>query len=367
MPGKGTTDVMFALRMLMEKYRKGQRELHCVFVDLEKAYDRVPREELWYCTRKSGIAEKYVRLVQDMYEESKKVVRYAIGTTESFKVKVGLQQGSAPSPFLFTVIMDRLTDEVRRKPSWTMLFADDIVICEDTQTGKKWRGRLECWRYASERRGMKVSRSKTEYLCINGESYDETVKMEDTKVPRVKEFKYLGLMVQENGSCKREVKKREQAGWNGWRKVSGVIYDRRLPSRVKGNVYSSVVRQAMVYGLETVAVTKKQVEDMEVAEMKMLMFAMGVTRKEKIRNEYITGTIKVKRLGMKMRKGRLRWYGHVMRRDQEYVGRKMIEIELPGKRKRGRPKRRFLDVVKEDMGKLVRRRRTLKIGRFGER
>ena len=68
MPGKGTTDAMFALRMLMEKYRKGQRELHCVFVDLKKAYHRFPWEELWYCMRKSGIVEKYVQLVQDMYE-----------------------------------------------------------------------------------------------------------------------------------------------------------------------------------------------------------------------------------------------------------------------------------------------------------
>ena len=231
-----------------------------------------------------------------------------------------------------------------------MLFADDIVICKETR--KEVERRLEFWRYALERRGMKVSRSKTEYLCINGGNDDETVKMEDAKVPRVKKFKYLGLTVQESGSCEREVKKRVQAGWNGWRKVSGVICGRRLPARVKGKVYSSGVRPAMVYGLETVAVTKKQVEEMEVAEVKMLRFAMGVTKKDKIRNEHIRSTVKVERLGMKMREVRLRWYGHVMRRDQEYVGRKKMEMELPGKRRRGRPKKRFLDVVKKDMGEV---------------
>ena len=86
--------------------------------------------------------------------------------------------------------------------------------------------------------------------------------------------------------------------------------------------------------------------------MKMLRLAMGVTRNDKIRNEYVRGTVKVERLVMKMREGRLRWYGHVMRRDQEYIGKRVMEMELPGKRKRGRLKRRFLDVVKEDMGRV---------------
>ena len=81
--------------------------------------------------------------------------------------------------------MDRLTDEVRREPPWTMMFANDIVICEETR--EEVEQRLESWKYALERRGMKVSRSKTKYLCINGGNDDETVKMEDTKVPRVKE------------------------------------------------------------------------------------------------------------------------------------------------------------------------------------
>ena len=62
----------------------------------------------------------------------------------------------------------------------------------------------------------------------------------------------------------------------------------------------------MVYGIDTVAVTKKQVEEMKVAEIKMLRFAMGMTRKDKIRNEYIRGTVKVELLGMKMRENRLR-------------------------------------------------------------
>ena len=72
----------------------------------------------------------------------------------------------------------------------------------------------------------------------------------------------------------------------------------------------------MVYGFEMVVVTKKQVEEMEVTEMKMLRFAMGVTRKDKIRNKYIRGTVKVEWLGMKMRESRLRWYGHVMERPE---------------------------------------------------
>ena len=83
--------------------------------------------------RKLGIVEKYVQLVQDMYEGSETVVRCAVGTTKIFKVKIGLHQGAALSPFLFAVIMERLADEVRTEPPRTMLFADDIVICEETR------------------------------------------------------------------------------------------------------------------------------------------------------------------------------------------------------------------------------------------
>ena len=74
-----------------------------------------------------------------------------------------------------------------------------------------------------------------------------------------------------------------------------------------------------------------------------------MTRTDRIRNESIRGTAHVRCFGEKVREARLRWFGHVQRRDSEYIGRRMLELELPGKRSRGRPKRRFMDVVREDI------------------
>ena len=82
----------FALRMLTEEYKEGQKEFHCVFVEPERAYDRVSREELWFCMRESGLAVMTV-------------MRRPVGLTDGFKVEVGLHQGLELSPF--ALVMDR--------------------------------------------------------------------------------------------------------------------------------------------------------------------------------------------------------------------------------------------------------------------
>ena len=101
------------------------------------------------------MVEKYFKVVQDMYEDSVTTVRCAIGMTEGFKVEVGLHQGSALSPFLFAMVMDRLTDEVRQESPWNMMFVNDIVICRERK--ELVERSLERWRYALERRGIKFS------------------------------------------------------------------------------------------------------------------------------------------------------------------------------------------------------------------
>ena len=211
MPGKSTTDAIFCLRMLLEKWTKGQKAVHCAFIDLEKAYDRVPREELWECLQLAEISECYRRIIKDMCDGATTTVRSAAGLTEEFEVGVGLHQGPALSLFLFAIIKDKLTGDIRKGSPWDMLFAGDIVLSR--QNHRELEDDLETWINALERRDLKVSRSKTE--CLKAEDVDdgEELKLQGEKLKRAKNFKNLGSTVSSDGRCEEEVRRRIQAGW----------------------------------------------------------------------------------------------------------------------------------------------------------
>ena len=86
--------------------------------------------------------------------------------------------------------------------------------------------------------------------------------------------------------------------------------------------------------------------------MKMLRWSMGWTRKDRVRNDKIRKSTNVERMSVKTRESRLRWFGHVKRRDESYVGKRVLNLEVEGKRKRGRPKGRWVDLLKADMKEL---------------
>ena len=106
-------------------------------------------------------------------------------------------------------------------------------------------------------------------------------------------FKYHGAILAENGYLDAEMTHIIQSGWTNWKRVSGILCERRISLRVKEKVYKTVVRPAMVYGAETWAVKKAQEKKLDVAEMRMLRRMSGVTKLDRIRNERITGTTKV--------------------------------------------------------------------------
>ena len=121
---------------------------------------------------------------------------------------------------------------------------------------------------------------------------------------------------------------------------TGVLCDRRISLRVKGKVYKTVVRPAMVYGADTWVVKKAQEKKLDVAEIRMLRGMIRVTKLDRIRNEKIRGTTKLGEISNKVQESRLKWHGHVLRRKYKYVGKRVMGMGVSGKRRRGRPKRR---------------------------
>ena len=128
MPGKGTSDAIFILRQMQEKYLAKNKQLFFGFVDLEKAFDRVPREVIWWSMRKLGIEEWLIKLVQSMYCNARSRVRVGGAFSDEFNVTVGVHQGSVLSPLLFIIVLEALSCSFRVGCPLELLYADDLAI-----------------------------------------------------------------------------------------------------------------------------------------------------------------------------------------------------------------------------------------------
>ena len=97
-------------------------------MDLDKAFDRVPREVISWAMRKLGAEEWLVSAVMSMYTGAKTVVRTVYGNSKGFEVKVGMHQGSALSPLLFVIVMEAISREFRVALPYDTI-RDTILTC----------------------------------------------------------------------------------------------------------------------------------------------------------------------------------------------------------------------------------------------
>ena len=212
---------------------------------------------------------------------------------------------------------------------------------------------------------MRISRPKTQFIDLkfgqdNGQGR-EPVKILGEELQRVHHFKYLGSSVEETGGTATEISQIVSAAWRNWKRCSGVLCDRRMPVKLKGKVYKTVVRPALFYDAETWSTTRGQEARLEVSEMRMLRWMCGVTRRDKIRNEHIRGTTRVVQHSKKITEKRLKWYGHVRRMKEEHTVRRMLDVDIGPtreKKKRGaKPKMERRMQERHDRGGVERGQR----------
>ena len=157
--------------------------------------------------------------------------------------------------------------------------------------------------------------------------------------------------MEEGGELDREVESKVQAGWCKWREASGILCDKRMPMKLKGKYYCTVVRPVMTYSAECWALKKSQERKLSTTEMKMLRMMCGVTRRDRVRNEYVRGSVGVDSIVDKIAQSRLRWFGHVSRKEEDDVVKKVWLLDREVKLSRGRPEQTWDGVVKKDMKK----------------
>src|ERR1700733_2360735 len=350
MKGRGTTDAIFILRQSQEKVLEGNERRYWTFVDLEKAFDRVPREVIYWSLRKKGTTEKIVRLIKSMYEGTRTSVRCKVGKTAELEIKVGLHQGSCLSPLLFIIVMDAVSENIKREVPWDMLYADDLIIADRTTTGAQTR--FTEWQKELESKGLKVNTSKTETMvCSKTEEALVIVDREGNTLKQVEDFKYLGSVMHNTGGCEQDVKNKIKSAWQKWRDLTGVICDPKITVALKGKIYKTMIRPVMMYGAEAWTLRRKEEKLLERTEMRMLRWILGITLKDMQRNENIRIRIGVVCITDKIREARLRWYGHVERSGDTSI-RRAMKLEVQGLRSRGRQKKRWMDMIQEDLKSL---------------
>ena len=134
-----------------------------------------------------------------------------------------------------------------------------------------------------------MSRTKTAYMPCN--DYDnnprnyEEIQLGDDKLNTVTTFKYLGSIFVSNGGAERDINNRVRLAWMKWKQLTGVLCNKKVPIKLKDKVYKTVIKPTMTYGAECWAVRKKDENRLHVAEMRMLRWIRGKTRKDHVRNQ----------------------------------------------------------------------------------
>ena len=146
-PGRGTTDAIFIVRQLQEKYLGRKRELWMAFLDLEKAFDRVPREVVWWALGQMNVDRSLINVIMSMYKNARASVKVNGVGGRDFPVEVGVHQGSVLSPLLFIIVMEALSRTFSdRGLPWELLYADDLVLLADTEDElKRKAAKVEEW------------------------------------------------------------------------------------------------------------------------------------------------------------------------------------------------------------------------------
>lgn len=354
--GRSTIDAIHIITQIIEKCHEHEIIFHILFVDFKQAFDSLIRQALAQEMKNLNIPEKIIRLVKMTMEGSKAVLTTSEGTTGTIRVETGVRQGDALSADLFNIALEgviralKCTGTIATKSVQVIAYADDIVII--ARNIKSLNETFLTLDREANSRGLAVNVNKTKYMT-NSTVKTNPITINMYKFEKVESFKYLGVMVNTNNDRNEEIAERVQAGNRAYFCHRRTLHNNNLSKYTKIRIYKTIIRPIITYAGETMCLTRKTCEKLRIVERKIVRRIMGPRRTgeneytrltnseiKKILNEDIVCFIKSQRI---------RWYGHVKRRNSEAYIHSITKWKPVESRPRGRPKSRWEDQVMEDL------------------
>ena len=185
-PGRGTTDTIFVVKMILKKSWEWGADKYALFIDLEKAFDRVDRENLWQVLRDPhyNMPTKLLRVIKSIYAESKSNVTTQGIESNLFEIKSVVRQEDVLFPLLFIIFMHKCLRDIRTgiNNEETVMYADDVVVFADSVDDI--RNVANRWWLGMKSNGMKVNtkKGKTEFLVVSRSPQQHDIYMDQNKI-----------------------------------------------------------------------------------------------------------------------------------------------------------------------------------------
>ncbi|KAJ0183487.1 hypothetical protein K1T71_001463 [Dendrolimus kikuchii] len=381
-PGRGTVDAIFVVKQLQEKCLEQHRSLNMCFVDLEKAFDRVPRSALWTVLSKAGCPDKLLLLIRQFHDGMTARVQHENDLTSHISVTSGVKQGCVMAPTLFAVyfaavlkhsynepigqiilsvrcgksVFDlsrfRAKRSVQELSLLDVLYADDVcLMANDVSSLQMFLDNLDrsCRRF-----GLVISVSKSQVLKqpARGTTSDPTpIYLGGRTLEEVSSFKYLGSSVRTDNKLETEISSRIARAAASFGKLRHRVWDSHdIRLRTKISVYKAIILPILLYATETWCLYKADIGRLDSFHIKCLRSILHVKWQDRISSTEVLRRTKLSGVEAMLIQRQLRWCGHVVRMKDTRMPKAVFYSQLKdGKRKSGGQFLRYRDVLKRHL------------------
>lgn len=353
--GYSTMDHIQVLNEIIARSNEYTRPLYVAFIDFEKAFDSISTESVLTALENQGVGKSYIETLRFIYYNATSSIKLH-STSDKFRIEKGVRQGDSISPKLFSAVLQEIFktlkwNEVGIKTNGGFLshlrFADDIVLF--ASSAQELQTRIEELCEASLKVGLKMNLSKTKVMS-NKYVSKETININQVSLEHVDSYVYLGQLINTDDTMFEEVKRRTKLAWSAFGRLN-YVFKGKLPICLKRKVFNQCVLPVLTYGCETWSLNVRSIQKLRVAQRGMERCMLGITRRDRKRNEWVREQTKVRDVIDVVMRLKWKWAGHIARRTDGRWTRSILDwIPEDGYRPKGRPFGRWGDVISKFSG-----------------